>query len=35
MPFGLTNASAVFQVLINDIFWDMLNKYIYVYLDDI
>lgn len=27
MPFGLKNAPAVFQNLINDIVWDMLNKF--------
>lgn len=35
MPFGLTNAPAVFQALINDVLWDMLNKFVFVYLDDI
>uniref|UniRef100_A0A674PJ94 Uncharacterized protein n=1 Tax=Takifugu rubripes TaxID=31033 RepID=A0A674PJ94_TAKRU len=35
MPFGLTNAPAVFQALINDILRDMLNKTVFVYLDDI
>eukprot|EP00066_Takifugu_rubripes_P011978 XP_011601244.1 PREDICTED: uncharacterized protein LOC105416325 [Takifugu rubripes] len=35
MPFGLTNAPAVFQALINDVLRDMLNKFIFVYLDDI
>lgn len=35
MPFGLTNTPAVFQALINDILWDMLNKFAFVYLDDI
>ena len=33
MPFGLTNAPAVFQALIND--RDMLNRFVFVYLDDI
>jgi hypothetical protein len=33
MPFGLTNA--VFQTLINDLLRDMLNKFVFVYLDDI
>ncbi len=32
MPFGLTNA--VFQALINDVLWDMLNQFVIVYLDD-
>ena len=35
MPFGLTNAPAVFQALVNDILRDMLNHFIFVYLDDI
>lgn len=33
--FGLTNALAVFQALINYVLWDMLNKFVFVYLDDI
>ena len=35
MPFGLTNAPAVFQALVNDMLCDMLDKYVFVYLDDI
>eukprot|EP00063_Salmo_salar_P017085 XP_013991920.1 PREDICTED: uncharacterized protein LOC106567308 [Salmo salar] len=33
VPFGLTNA--VFQALVNDVLLDMLNWFIFVYLDDI
>lgn len=35
MPFGLTNVPAVFQNLINDILRDKLNRFVFVYLDDI
>lgn len=35
MPFGLTNAPAVFQALINDVLRDMINQFVFVYLDDI
>ena len=35
MPFGLTNAPAVFQALINDVLRDMLNIFVFAYLDDI
>ena len=35
MPFGLINASASFQSLMNDIFRDMLDICVVVYLDDI
>uniref|UniRef100_A0A8P4GJA5 Gypsy retrotransposon integrase-like protein 1 n=1 Tax=Dicentrarchus labrax TaxID=13489 RepID=A0A8P4GJA5_DICLA len=35
MPFGLTNAPAVFQALVNDVLRDMLNRFLFVYLDDI
>ena len=35
MPFGLTNAPAVFQTLVNDVLGDMINKFVFVYLDDI
>uniref|UniRef100_A0A8D0CUG7 Gypsy retrotransposon integrase-like protein 1 n=1 Tax=Sander lucioperca TaxID=283035 RepID=A0A8D0CUG7_SANLU len=35
MPFGLSNAPAVFQALVNDVLRDMLNRFVFVYLDDI
>jgi hypothetical protein len=35
MPFGLSNAPATFQRFMNDIFGDLLNVYVIIYLDDI
>ena len=35
MPFGLTNSPAAFQRFVNDIFSDLLDVYVVVYLDDI
>ncbi len=35
MPYGLANAPAVFQSLFNEIFRDLLNKFVIAYIDDI
>ena len=35
MPFGLTNAPVAFQRFMNDIFSDLLDIYVMIYLDDI
>jgi hypothetical protein len=35
MPFGLTNAPAAFQYLMHDLFKDLIDVYVIVYLDDI
>jgi hypothetical protein len=35
MPFRLTNAPAIFQGLMNEIFYDLLDVYCTIYLDDI
>ncbi|KAK3545946.1 hypothetical protein QTP70_016964 [Hemibagrus guttatus] len=35
MPFGLTNGPAVFQALINEVFQDILGKWVIAYIDDI
>ncbi len=35
MPFGLANSPSVFQSYMNDIFRDMLDRRVLVYIDDI
>lgn len=35
IPFGLSNSPAVFQALVNDTLRDMLNRFVFVYLDEI
>lgn len=35
MPFGLSNCPSVFQSFINDVFRDMLDRWVIVYIDNI
>ncbi|KAL0202757.1 hypothetical protein M9458_000775, partial [Cirrhinus mrigala] len=35
MPFGLANSPSYFQAFVNEVFRDMLNRWIIVYIDDI
>ena len=35
MPFGLMNTPAVFQHMMNDIFCDLLDKCVIIYVDNI
>uniref|UniRef100_A0A9J7ZGW9 Gypsy retrotransposon integrase-like protein 1 n=1 Tax=Cyprinus carpio carpio TaxID=630221 RepID=A0A9J7ZGW9_CYPCA len=35
MPFGLANAPSIFQSFVNEVFKDLLNQYVIVYIDDI
>ncbi len=35
MPFGLVNSPSVFQAFINDVFRDMLNRWVIVYSDSL
>ncbi len=35
MPFCLSNSPAVFQALVNDVLRDMVDRFVFVYIDDI
>jgi len=35
MPFGLTNAPTTFCTLVNDIFWEWLDDFVIIYIDNI
>ncbi|KAL0150908.1 hypothetical protein M9458_053827 [Cirrhinus mrigala] len=35
MPFGLANSPSYFQAFINEVFRDMLNRWVIIYIDDI
>ncbi|KAL0177558.1 hypothetical protein M9458_026452, partial [Cirrhinus mrigala] len=35
MPFGLANSPSYFQAFVNEVFRDMLNRWVIVYMDDI
>lgn len=35
MPFGLTNAPVLFQALVNNDLRDMLNRFVFIYLNNI
>lgn len=35
MPFGVANSPSVFQSFMNDVFRDMLDRWVIVYIDDI
>ena len=35
MPFGLTNAPAAFMEMMNGIFWEYLDGFMIIFIDDI
>ncbi len=35
MPFGFTNAPATFYTLMNNIFWEWLDDFVIIYIDNI
>ncbi|KAL0162387.1 hypothetical protein M9458_041783, partial [Cirrhinus mrigala] len=35
MPYGLSNSPSIFQSFMNEIFRDMLNRFVIIYIDDI
>ena len=35
IPFGLTNAPTVFQHMMNDVFREYMDHFVFIYLDDI
>ncbi|KAI2663139.1 Retrovirus-related Pol polyprotein from transposon 17.6 [Labeo rohita] len=35
MPYGLSNSPSIFQNFMNEIFRDMLNRFVIIYIDDI
>ena len=35
LPFGLANSPSIFQCFMNDIFRDLIDEYVFVYIDDI
>ncbi|KAL0147880.1 hypothetical protein M9458_056801, partial [Cirrhinus mrigala] len=35
MPFGLSNSPSIFQAFVNEVFRDLLHRYVIVYIDDI